>query len=587
MAKSEKTAKERSGGWGVLWDLTRNYRPRMVLLGVTSFVSAILEASFVVAVTGIVLALVGGQDAVGPVLGRTLPIDWALILAGAAVILRLVVSLVTVQISASLVAVVQSEQRQRLAHAYLRASWQVQQAEAAGRLQELLTSFVARITGATAALTQAITASLSLLAFMSAGLVMDPLAAVVVLGALAVLGAVLTPLRNLIRRRSGEANAAGLVFAKTVAELGSLGQEMQTFGVRDRFEDRISQAILESTEKSRRVQILSGRLTPAYTFLAYAGVIAAVAALRLVDLGNLVEIGAVMLLMLRSLSYAQQLLAVSGQLAAAIPSLETVDETMAYYTSNRAAHGSRIPDAVTPLELTGVSFGYSDQRPALSDVSFRIEPGEMIGVVGPSGAGKSTLAQLLLGLRNPTEGSVLAAGADLPEVDRSWWTRRVSFVSQDALLFTGTVAENIRFFRDGLQDADLRRAAEQANVLNDIVALPNGFGTHLGERGSQLSGGQRQRLSIARALVGKPELLILDEPTSALDGQSEVLIRDTLGALHGRVTVVIIAHRMSTLDACDRILVIEEGRVSAFGTPRELQASSDFYRMALAAAGIV
>ncbi len=157
---------------------------------------------------------------------------------------------------------------------------------------------------------------------------------------------------------------------------------------------------------------------------------------------------------------------------------------------------------------------------------------------------------------------------------------------QDPLLFTGTVAENIRFFRPDLDEEALHHAAAQANVLKDITALPHGFDTHLGERGSQLSGGQRQRLSIARALVGRPELLILDEPTSALDGESEALIRQTLSDLQGRVTIVIIAHRMSTLDLCDVILVVEDGRVTAQGTPQELREHSAFYRRALSVAGL-
>ena len=586
MAKPDESARVKRKSWSVLWELTRGYRPRMAWLALTSFASAMLEAGFVVVVTGIVLALVGGQDSVGPVLGRAFSIAWALLVAGVAVVLRLALNMLTVRVTAGLVALVQTEQRQQLAHAYLQASWEVQQAEAAGRLQELLTSFINRITSATTWLAQAITASLSLLAFMSASFVINPLASVVVLGSLAILGGALGPLRALIRKRSADANHAGLVFAKTVAELGSLGQEMQTFGVRDRFESQIDRAISESTEQARVVQMLNGTLTPVYTFLAYSGVIGAVAILRVTDLGNLVEIGSVMLLMMRSLSYAQQLLAVSGQLASAIPSLEMIHATATYYASNNAANGREVPHAVAPIELIEVSFVYTPDRPALADVNFRIEPGEMIGAIGPSGAGKSTLAQLLLGLRAPSQGSVLVSGVDLREVDRSWWTQRVSFVAQDPLLFTGTVAENIRFFRDGLTESDLERAARQANVLDDIGALPNGFDTHLGERGSQLSGGQRQRLSIARALVGNPELLILDEPTSALDGHSEALVRDTLAALQGRITIVIIAHRMSTLDLCDRIVVIENGRVSGLGEPATLRAANAFYRNALETAGM-
>jgi ABC-type multidrug transport system fused ATPase/permease subunit len=173
------------------------------------------------------------------------------------------------------------------------------------------------------------------------------------------------------------------------------------------------------------------------------------------------------------------------------------------------------------------------------------------------------------------------------EIDRAWWSRHVAFVAQDASLFTGTVAENIRFFREGIADSTLEDAARQANILADIERLPQGFETHLGERGSQLSGGQRQRLSIARALAGGPELLVLDEPTSALDARSEALIRDAIARLKGKATVVIIAHRLSTLNMCDRIMVVEDGQVTGFDTPVLLHADSSFYQGAMAAAGIV
>ena len=362
---------------------------------------------------------------------------------------------------------------------------------------------------------------------------------------------------------------------------------MQTFGVQTRFARRIDELTQETTETQRKVQTLTGSLAPVYMTLAYAAVLAGVAILTVVGSDSLAVIGAVMLLMLRSLSYGQQLAAATGQMAANAPFLESIRATVERYRAFSANSGAAIPAAVTPLEARDVEFAYVAERPALWDATFQLTGGEVVGVIGPSGAGKSTLAQLLLGLREPTAGSVRVGGVDLRDVDRSWWSSHVAFVAQDALLFTGTVAENIRFFRDGIDDDALRRSAAQANVLTDIEALPQGFDTHLGERGSQLSGGQRQRLSIARALVGNPQLLVLDEPTSALDGRSEALIRDTLARLRGEVTVVIIAHRMSTLDICDRIMVIEGGRMTAFDTPASLHANSDFYQSAMTMAGIV
>jgi ATP-binding cassette subfamily B protein len=575
------------GRSSVMSDLVSAHRARVGLLATVSFVGALLEAFFLVIITGVAMALVAGDVAVGPVLGRSISIGSALVLGLVVLVTRLGLNIVGVRTSARLTADVTSEQRHLLSHAYLEASWSVQQSEPAGRLQELLTSFVQRVNQTMMTLTQAITALLSLIAFMGTGLVVDAASTVAVLVALALVGAVLTPLRRRIRGRSQLSAHAGLEFAKAVSEFGSLGLEMQTFGVQTRFAQRIDELTQETTETQRKVQTLTGSLAPVYMTLAYAAVLAGVAILTVVQSDNLAVIGAVMLLMLRSLSYGQQLAAATGQMAANAPFLQSIRETVERYRAFSASSGTVIPGAVTPLEARDVEFAYVAERPALCKATFQLNEGEVVGVIGPSGAGKSTLAQLLLGLREPSAGSVRVGGVNLREVDRSWWSGHVAFVAQDALLFTGTVAENIRFFRDGIDDDALRRSAAQANVLTDIEALPEGFDTHLGERGSQLSGGQRQRLSIARALVGAPQLLVLDEPTSALDGRSEALIRDTLAGLRGKVTVVIIAHRMSTLDICDRIMVIEGGRVTAFDTPASLHANSDFYQSAMAMAGIV
>ena len=507
-------------------------------------------------------------------------------LAAVSLVLRVVLALWGVRLSASLTASVTSAQRHRLSHAYLRTSWAIQQSEPAGRLQELLTGFVGRITQTVSTLATAITAGLSLAAFLAAGVLVDPLSTGAVLVALAVVGAILTPIRRAIKRRSRRNAQAGLAFANSVSELGSLGLEMQTYGAEGHFESRIGTLTEVATRTQRRTQELQGALPHIYMSLAYGAVLAGVAVLSLAAAVDLGVVGAVMLLMLRSLSYGQQLSSASAAIAGHLPFLEGVEETVRRYSNAAAAAGKAHPDAATPLEAVNVSFAYTDGRPALANVTFTLAPGEALGVIGPSGAGKSTLAQLLLGLRYPSSGQLRSGGVNLSEIDRGWWSDRVAFVAQDAKLYTGTVAENIRFFREGITEDDLRDAARQANILRDIEALPHGFDTHLGERGGQLSGGQRQRLSLARALVGRPELLVLDEPTSALDGHSEALIRETLAHLHDQLSVVIIAHRMSTLDICDRIMVIEQGRMTALDSPEALLTKSEFYRKSLAVAGI-
>ena len=233
-----------------------------------------------------------------------------------------------------------------------------------------------------------------------------------------------------------------------------------------------------------------------------------------------------------------------------------------------------------------MSFEYNADVPVLRSVNASIETNEIVGIVGPSGSGKSTLVQLLLALRDPTTGTVLADGRDIRTLSRTEWARKVTFVPQQAHLVAGSVADNIRFFRDGVTQQQIENAARLANLDEDIQAFAEHYERQVGEQGSHLSGGQQQRLIIARALVEKPDVLILDEPTSALDVRSEHLIRQTLHTLRKDMTIVIVAHRLSTLENCDRIMVIQDGELKGFDTPENLEKTNDFYREALILSGM-
>jgi ABC-type multidrug transport system fused ATPase/permease subunit len=176
---------------------------------------------------------------------------------------------------------------------------------------------------------------------------------------------------------------------------------------------------------------------------------------------------------------------------------------------------------------------------------------------------------------------VLVNGRDAAEFSLESWARLVAFVPQEPRLLKASVTENIRFFRDWVTDEDVLRAAKQAHIHDEVLSWPNGYDTIVSDRVEAVSGGQRQRLCIARALAGRPDFLVLDEPTSGLDGRSESLIQESLSDLKGDVTMVIVAHRLSTLTLCDRIMVLRDGRLEAFDTAESLERSNAFFREAV------
>jgi len=229
------------------------------------------------------------------------------------------------------------------------------------------------------------------------------------------------------------------------------------------------------------------------------------------------------------------------------------------------------------LSVNNISFDYGKSVHVLSSINFRVDKGESVGIIGPSGAGKTTLVDLLLGLLAPTSGNIAIDGINMQEISADNWRKKVIYVAQEVFLRNDTIAENIRFYDSSISDEDIITACKQANIYDFIQTLPKGLKTIVGERGTRLSGGERQRIAIARALARKPEILILDEATSALDAESEREIKETLAGLHNKITIIIIAHRLTTVADADRIIALENGRVVEEGAPSELQKNPNSY----------
>ena len=231
------------------------------------------------------------------------------------------------------------------------------------------------------------------------------------------------------------------------------------------------------------------------------------------------------------------------------------------------------------VEFEKVLFGYQAEQLVLQGVSFTVNPGEVVALVGPSGSGKSSLIGLVPRFYDPQAGRVLVDGTDVRDVTFESLRRQIGIVPQETILFSGTVAENIAYGQDSFDMKEVEQAARIANAHDFILGLPKGYQTMLGERGTNLSGGQRQRIAIARAVLLDPRILILDEATSALDTESEALVQEALNRLMNGRTVLVVAHRLSTIRQADRILVIEQGHVIEEGNHQDLMAiRSGLYR---------
>jgi ABC-type multidrug transport system fused ATPase/permease subunit len=298
---------------------------------------------------------------------------------------------------------------------------------------------------------------------------------------------------------------------------------------------------------------------------------------------DIFKLGAIALLLLRSMSAGQGIQGAYANIVDGIPYINRLEALRTTYRTYATQDGTQELGGVELVKLDEVRYSYDGTVDAVAGISADFAVGEIVGIVGPSGGGKSTLSQLLLRLRQPTGGRILVNGVPADDYTLASWYRNVALVPQDPRLLHGTVAANIAMRDRKMPRERIVEAAKAAGVHDVIESLEKGYATKIGPAFRDLSGGQIQRVGIARALARRPDILVLDEPTSALDVDSEAIIQSTLDSLRGTALVIIIAHRLSTLSICDRIMVVRQGQIETMGSLPQVSEQSEFFKRALEA----
>ena len=389
---------------------------------------------------------------------------------------------------------------------------------------------------------------------------------------------------RLVRRRSRTAQDTLADASAYAAELIGAIRTLQAFTnealAQSRFGAAVERAFVAARESTRARALL----TAIIIFLVFGSVVVILwVGAQDVLAGRTTPgtLGQFILYAVFAASGLGQLSEVWGELSQASGAAERLTELLAVEPDIKApAHPVALPEPPRgEVTFDGVRFAYPARPDAfvLDGVSFSVRQGEKVAIVGPSGAGKSTVFHLLLRFYDCAAGTVALDGVRVGDADPRALRARIALVPQDVAIFAASVAENIRFGRPDASDADIKRAAELAAAAEFIDRLPQRYDTPIGERGVTLSGGQRQRIAIARAILRDAPLLLLDEATSSLDAESETQVSAALARLMQGRTTLVIAHRLATVLSCDRILVLDQGRIVEQGTHAQLSAAGGLY----------
>jgi len=561
---------------------------KLSLLTGSSIFTALAEAAVLSALVPLVGAIGGRRrEALNTDLAGFLTepivitVEQLLVVCVAAIVIRFCAQLAVAFLTGIITSSYEARLRKNLFRLFLRASWRLQSQESMGRLQASMSTNIARSARSCRALVQIFVCGSSVVILLGGAVSIDWVAALCVFGFAGILFCAMQPVTRAGMRYAEEQTKMNTIFASQVAESVVLAREIRIFNVRKSVTAIFGKAVERNRFLIKKGQVLRELITIVYQNSSSLAVIAALGIIFFLGNEHIEPLIAVALLSVRAFSYGQHFQSYFHQFSETLPYLYQVRSATEEYGAAQVPDEGGDIERVDRISFESVFFSYQQGSPVLEGIDLNFVRGRSFGIIGPSGSGKTTLVQLLLRLYEPLKGQITVNGDDVRGVSLRAWYDQVAYVPQEPNLFRGTIAENIRFFRGEIPEERIQEAAQLAGIHEDVMAMREGYETDVSERGGRLSGGQRQRICIARALAGTPSVLIMDEPTSSLDYQSDALIKETLSKVKGELTTIVVAHRLSTLDNCDEVIVIRGGTVEAVAAPRDLLISNVYYQDAV------
>ena len=567
------------------------YKLQILILAVLGLLSGLAEGIGVTALIP-VFAKVAGTGEANDVISRALSyffdrydfglgLKALLLFIVLAFLLKAVVLVIAQYISAKIETNYAKEARVEILGGVMKASWPFLTSRKGGYLETALLVDVDRSRMLLRYLSTSVLSLATLLVYALVAFNISPIITLLSLVSGAILFLFIKGLLYRMRQISGKVTDTNKKMAHFVSENVAGLKSVKSFSAESSISTKANRYFETLKNSHFKLILLSGIINVSVEPVSIVFVVGVFSFSYLSGDFQFAAFAALMYLIHRIFTKIQSVQGVLSQMSQSIPYLEHIVKAKELAAKNEEEHsGTGRFQFENKLEFKKVHFSYGANKGVLAGISFSVPRGNMIGIVGKSGSGKTTLADLLLCLITPQKGDITVDSVSVKDINIKDWRGNIGYVSQDVFVLNDTIENNIRFHNENITEEDMRRAAQMAYIYEFITSQPKGFKAEVGERGVMISGGEKQRLVLARVLARNPQILILDEATSALDNESELMVQKAIEGLRGKTTMFVIAHRLSTLLNCDKIFILEGGKIKEDGSPKELlkDKTSHFYK---------